>query len=108
MTPLSPGVFSISKFILFKDYKFSKNFKNYITFSKNYKKDNMHPYHIFLLISTFSRLNTGTVIPPLNITVAIVIKQVVVKNICRISLTVLRIDNAKAIAPRRPANHNKC
>ena len=59
-------------------------------------------------INTFKRLNTGTVIPPLNIAVAIVIRQVVVKNICLISLTVLRIDKAKAIAPRRPANHSKC
>ena len=63
---------------------------------------------IFLKATTFNKLRTGTVIPPLKMTVAIVIIQVVVKKTCRTSVTVFRIDNANAIAPLRPANHIKC
>ena len=52
--------------------------------------------------NTSKNESTGTVMPPLIITVAMVITQVVVKNICRTSVTGLFKANAKAIAPRRP------
>ena len=57
---------------------------------------------------TFKSINIGTVVPPHTMTVLMVMRQVVVKNICRTSVTVFRTDNAKAMAPRRPENQSMC
>ncbi len=46
--------------------------------------------------------------PPLKITVVIVMTQVVVKNIWRTSVTVFLKAKAKAIAPLSPENQSMC
>jgi len=64
--------------------------------------------NIYTNVFTPSKDKAGIVNPPQKMTVLTVTTQVVEKKSFLTSVTVLRIDNANAIAPRRPENHNMC
>ena len=63
---------------------------------------------IFYYALTSRRVSMGIDSPPQKITVTMEMRQVVVKNIWRASLTVLRTERAKDMAPRRPENQSMC
>ena len=56
----------------------------------------------------FSRERRGSVRPPQKITVMMLMREVVVRNICLASVIVFCMARAKAIAPRSPENQSMC
>ena len=57
---------------------------------------------------TLRRVRRGEVRPPQKMTVTMVMREVVVRNICLAVVIVFWIAKAKAIAPLRPENQSMC
>ena len=53
-------------------------------------------------------MRRGAVRPPQKMTVTMLMRLVVVRNICLAMLTVFRLARAKAMAPRKPENQSRC
>ena len=59
-------------------------------------------------VGILRNVNSGAVNPPQKMTVIMVIREVVVKNICLASDMVFCMANANAMAPLNPENQSMC